>query len=110
LNNVFFDFNQATLRDESKAELDRLYDVLLNNKSIRMEIAGHTDNVGEKGYNQSLSENRAHAVVDYLVQKGIESDRLTFAGYGDKSPVAQNTTDEGRQMNRRVEFKVTKMR
>lgn len=110
LNNVFFDFNQATLRDESKAELDRLFDVLANNKSIRMEIGGHTDNVGEKGYNQTLSENRAHAVVDYLIQKGIEADRLTYAGYGDKNPVAQNTTDEGRQLNRRVEFKVTRMR
>lgn len=110
LNNVFFDFNQATLRDESKAELDRLFDVLLNNKSIKMEISGHTDNVGEKNYNQTLSENRAHAVVDYLIAKGIESERLTYAGYGDKNPVAQNTTDEGRQLNRRVEFKVTKMR
>lgn len=110
LNNVFFDFNQATLRDESKAELDRLFDVLQNNRSIKMEISGHTDNVGEKGYNQSLSENRAHAVVDYLTQKGIEAGRLTYAGYGDKNPVAQNSTDEGRQLNRRVEFKVTRMR
>lgn len=109
LNNVFFDFNQATLRDESKAELDRLFDVLQNNKSIQMEISGHTDNVGEKNYNQTLSENRAHAVVDYLVQKGIDKNRLTYAGYGDKVPVAQNATDEGRQLNRRVEFKVTKM-
>lgn len=110
LNNVFFDTNLATLRDESKTELDRLFDVLLNNKSINMEISGHTDNVGEKGHNQTLSENRAKAVVDYLVQKGIENTRLTFAGYGDKNPVAQNTTDDGRQLNRRVEFKVTKMR
>jgi outer membrane protein OmpA-like peptidoglycan-associated protein len=110
LNNVFFDFNKATLKDESKAELDRLYDVLLNNKSIKMEISGHTDNVGEKTYNQTLSENRARAVVEYLVQKGIEAPRLTSAGFGDKNPVAQNTTEEGKQLNRRVEFKVTKMR
>jgi outer membrane protein OmpA-like peptidoglycan-associated protein len=109
LNNVFFEFNQALLKDESKAELDRLLEVLMNNKSLKIEIGGHTDNVGEKLYNQELSGKRAQAVVDYLTSKGIESQRLTSAGYGDTQPATLNTTDEGRQFNRRVEFKIVKM-
>lgn len=110
LNNVFFEFNQAVLKDESQAELDRLHNVLLNNKSIRIEINGHTDNVGDKAYNKTLSEKRAAAVVAYLVEKGIEPSRLSSEGFGDSNPVADNSSDAGRQQNRRVEFKITKMR
>ncbi|OQX78664.1 MAG: hypothetical protein B6D61_04965 [Bacteroidetes bacterium 4484_249] len=106
LNNIFFDFNKATLRDESVAELDRLYKLLDEMPSLKIEISGHTDNIGSASYNQELSENRAKAVVDYLTKKGIDKARLTFIGYGFKQPIASNDTEEGRQMNRRTEFKI----
>jgi outer membrane protein OmpA-like peptidoglycan-associated protein len=106
LNNIFFEFNKATLTDESVAELDRVYKMLTDVPTLKIEISGHTDNVGSASYNQKLSENRAKAVVDYLYKKGIENLRLTYAGYGFKQPVAPNDTEEGRQLNRRTEFKV----
>jgi outer membrane protein OmpA-like peptidoglycan-associated protein len=106
LNNIFFDFNKASLRDESIAELDRLYKLLEDMPTLKIEISGHTDNVGTATYNQQLSENRAKAVVNYLKKKGIAADRLQFKGYGFTQPIATNDTPEGRQMNRRTEFKV----
>jgi len=107
LNNIFFDFDKATLRKESTGELVRLQALLTETPALRLEISGHTDNVGNASYNKDLSQRRAKAVVDYLVQKGISKDRLTFAGYGDTQPVAPNATKAGRQQNRRTEFKVT---
>jgi outer membrane protein OmpA-like peptidoglycan-associated protein/tetratricopeptide (TPR) repeat protein len=107
LNNIFFDFNKATLRKESIAELDRIYKLLTETPSLKIEISGHTDNIGTAAYNQKLSENRAKAVVDFLLKKGIGADRLQFMGYGKTLPVASNDTEEGRQLNRRTEFKVT---
>ncbi|MBN1337917.1 MAG: OmpA family protein [Bacteroidales bacterium] len=106
LNNIFFDFNKSTLRPESTAELDRLYKLLLDVPTLKIEISGHTDNIGGASYNQKLSEDRAKSVVDYLLGKGIESGRLKFMGYGFQRPVAPNDTDEGRQLNRRTEFEV----
>ena len=106
LNNIFFDFNKASLRPESVAELDRLNKLMTDMPSLKIEISGHTDNVGSASYNQKLSENRAKAVVDYLTEKGIESTRLEYKGYGFEQPVASNKTEEGRQQNRRTEFKV----
>jgi len=106
LNNIFFDFNEASLRPESEAELDRLYKLLEEVPSLKIEISGHTDNIGAASYNQKLSENRAAAVVDYLNDNGISLERLTFAGYGFTQPVASNDNEDGRQMNRRTEFKV----
>lgn len=106
LNNIFFDFNKATLRKESFFELDRLYDVLRNNPSIRVEISGFTDNIGSEDYNQKLSENRSRSVVAYLINKGIPQDHLEYKGYGLNQPIATNETAEGRQMNRRTEFKI----
>lgn len=106
LNNIFFDFDKATLRTESKAELDRLTTMLNDIQTLKIEISGHTDNIGSAAYNKTLSENRAKAVVDYLVKAGILADRLTFKGYGFDQPIATNDTDEGRQQNRRTEFKV----
>lgn len=108
LNNIFFDFNKATLTDESVAELNRLIKLLNDTPTLNIEISGHTDNVGSASYNKTLSENRAKAVVNYLTKKGISADRLTFAGYGFSQPVARNDTEEGRQQNRRTEFKVMK--
>ncbi|SHK37326.1 OmpA family protein [Hymenobacter psychrotolerans] len=107
LNNIFFDFDKATLRKESTGELERLQKLLAETPALRLEISGHTDNVGNAAYNKDLSQRRAKAVVDYLVTKGVTKDRLTFAGYGDTQPVAPNTTKAGRQQNRRTEFKVT---
>lgn len=106
LRNIFFDFNKATLRPESTAELERLAQLLKENASIKIEISGHTDNVGSAAYNKTLSEKRAKAVVDYLIGVGIDASRLTFAGYGFDKPIAPNTTEEGRQLNRRTEFKI----
>ncbi|MDU0369217.1 OmpA family protein [Hymenobacter endophyticus] len=107
LNNIFFDFDKATLRKESTNELERLQKLLVETPALRLEISGHTDNVGKAEYNKDLSQRRAKAVVDYLVAKGIDKGRLTFAGYGDTQPVASNASKTGRQLNRRTEFKVT---
>ncbi|MCD4735724.1 MAG: OmpA family protein [Bacteroidales bacterium] len=106
LNNIFFDFDKATLRTESAAELDRLYSLLEDVPTLKIEISGHTDNVGSASYNQKLSQERADAVVNYLFKKGIEGSRLTSMGYGFTRPVASNDTEDGRQQNRRTEFEV----
>ncbi|MFO8054078.1 MAG: OmpA family protein [Bacteroidales bacterium] len=106
LRNIFFDTDKSSLRDESQGELDRLYDILNKNPDIKVEISGHTDNVGSAEYNKKLSRDRAKAVVDYLIQKGIDKDRMEYAGYGFEKPIADNETEEGRQKNRRTEFKI----
>lgn len=108
INNIFFDFNETILKSESYLELDRMYNFLKDNPEITVEISGYTDNVGTDEYNQSLSLARAKTVKDYLVDKGISSVRITSKGYGKSNPVATNETDEGRQLNRRVEFKILK--
>lgn len=109
LRNIFFDYDKATLRPESKAELERVYDFLKQNPNIKIEISGHTDNIGSQEYNQRLSEHRARAVVEYLIHLGIDEIRLTYKGYGKLQPVATNDTEEGRQLNRRVEFKILEL-
>jgi outer membrane protein OmpA-like peptidoglycan-associated protein len=106
LKNIFFDFGKATLRPESTNELERLIKLLNDVPTLRIEISGHTDNKSSAEFNQKLSEARAKAVVDYLVGKGIDKTRLTAVGYGLTQPIATNDTDEGRQMNRRTEFKI----
>ena len=107
LNNIFFDFAKATLRNESTAELDRLTKLMNEMPELKIEISGHTDNKGSAKANQALSERRAKTVVDYLLGQGILKDRLTYKGYGQTQPIATNDTDEGRQLNRRTEFKIT---
>lgn len=112
LNNILYDFDKATLRPESKVELDRLVVILNENTEIKVEISSHTDSKGSDSYNKKLSQRRAQSVVDYLTNKGINKDRLVASGYGESKPVAPNTNDdgsdnpEGRQLNRRTEFKV----
>jgi outer membrane protein OmpA-like peptidoglycan-associated protein len=106
LKNIFFDFDKATLRKESIAELERLHKILTDNPKIKIKIGGHTDNVGSDAYNQQLSEKRAKAVVDWLIQHGIDASRLQYQGYGESVPIATNETDEGRQLNRRTEFEI----
>ena len=105
LKNVFFDFDKTELKPESFVELDRLVSYLQRN-TVRIEIGGHTDDQGSDEYNDRLSENRAKSVYDYLIQKGIPADRLTYKGYGKQKPVADNGTEDGRAANRRTEFKI----
>ncbi|NPA68688.1 MAG: OmpA family protein [Chlorobi bacterium] len=106
LKNIFFDFDKATLRPESYAELNRLKKLTDDNPNLKIEISGHTDNRGSFEYNLKLSENRAKAVVDYLIRKGVNPERLTARGASWNEPVDTNDTEAGRQNNRRVEFKI----
>ena len=80
-----------------------------DNESLEIEIHGHTDNQGEEDYNQTLSENRAKAVYNYLIGKGIAKERLSYKGFGESKPIATNDTKEGRQLNRRTEYVITGM-
>jgi OmpA-OmpF porin, OOP family len=103
---AFFDFDKATLKPEGRAKLD---DLVSKIQGINLEViigVGHTDSVGTDGYNQSLSVRRAEAVKAYLVSKGIEKNRVYTEGKGEKQPVADNKTAEGRAKNRRVEIEV----
>jgi len=106
LKNIFFDFDKFSLRPESIPELERLLKFMTELPSVKIEISGHTDNIGAAAYNKTLSENRAKAVVDYLVGKGIDKNRMTYKGFGFDQPIATNDTEEGRQLNRRTEFKI----
>ena len=104
LQNIFFATGSYALLEPSKVELDRLAEWLLKHPSVKVELGGHTDNVGRAESNLTLSQQRAKAVRDYLVQCGVEAGRLTSRGYGDTQPVASNDTEEGRAANRRTTF------
>ncbi len=106
LRNVFFDVDKATLRKESEAELERVHEILTSNPSIKMLISGHTDSDGNDDYNLKLSENRAHAVKDYLITKGVSAERLSYKGYGETKPVAPNDSPDNKQLNRRTEIEI----
>ena len=108
LNNVFFDFDKWDLRSESFIELNRVVKLLNENPSIVIEMSAHTDSRGSDEYNFKLSDNRARSVMEYIISKGIDPSRITSHGYGETKPVATNDTDDGRQLNRRVEFKILK--
>lgn len=108
LNNVFFETAKYDLRDESFIELDIVVEYLNRNPYLRMEVGGHTDNVGDDANNQVLSANRAMKVKKYLVDKGIEASRLEHRGYGETKPIDSNETEEGRQNNRRTELTIIK--
>jgi outer membrane protein OmpA-like peptidoglycan-associated protein len=109
LKEIFFEFDKSTLLQQSYFELMKLMTLLETYPEMQIEIGGHTDGKGSDGYNQRLSENRAKAVVDFLVSKGIDIKRLKYKGYGKSMPVATNDTDEGRALNRRVEFRILAM-
>ena len=104
LRNVFFDTDKSELKPESTMELNRFVRLMQQNPQMKVEISGHTDNVGSKEHNTILSKNRAKAVFDYLVNKGIDSNRMTYLGYGSDKPISTNDTPEGRASNRRTEF------
>ncbi len=109
LRGVYFEFGKATLRTESYPALMEAAQIMKDNPDIMVEIQGHTDNIGSDQANQTLSEKRAYAVMNFLVQYGgIDPKRLTAKGYGESRPIASNDTDEGRQLNRRVEFVILK--
>jgi outer membrane protein OmpA-like peptidoglycan-associated protein len=108
LNNVFFDFDKSDLRPESDVELDRVVKLLKENPGIVIEMSAHTDSYGSDDYNMSLSDRRAKSCMEYILSKGISPDRITSKGYGETKPIAPNDTDENRQLNRRVEFKILK--
>ncbi len=108
LKNIFFDFDKSTLKKESFYELGKLVSFMNENPKLNIEISGHTDNKGSEQYNQKLSESRAKSVVDYLINKKIDKNRLKYRGASFNEPIASNNTDDGRQLNRRVEFKIIK--
>jgi outer membrane protein OmpA-like peptidoglycan-associated protein/tetratricopeptide (TPR) repeat protein len=107
LRNIYFDFDKATFKTESYNELNKLENMLRQNSTVKVEIGGHTDGVGNSAYNTFLSRKRAEAVKDYLTRKGIDARRVKAVGYGKTKPIASNDDEnEGRELNRRVEFKV----
>lgn len=106
LKNVYFDFDKYDLLPASFVEIDRLYRLMADNPAIRIKLEGHTDNIGSYDFNLQLSLKRAEAVARYLINKGIDPNRIEFAGYSFSFPLAPNDTDDGRKINRRVVFKV----
>jgi outer membrane protein OmpA-like peptidoglycan-associated protein len=106
LKNVFFETGFSSLKKESFSALNDLVDALKSKPSLNIEIAGHTDNVGNHEANQKLSADRANVVRDYLIKHGIEPNRVIAKGYGETQPVADNDSPEGRQQNRRTEVRI----
>lgn len=106
LNNIFFETGKAELKPESFVELNRVVEFLVQNPNVKIELSGHTDNVGNADFNKSLSQKRADSVMAYLVSKGVDATRLVAKGYGMEKPVADNATDDGKAQNRRVEFTI----
>jgi outer membrane protein OmpA-like peptidoglycan-associated protein len=106
INNVFFKKKSSEFEKESFPELNRFVEFLKVNKKITIEIQGHTDNKGEPAENLALSEKQAQAIADYCISKGIKSERMTVKGFGQTRPIGFNKDEEGREMNRRIEFKV----
>ena len=108
LKNIFFDVAQFNLKSSSQIELDRVVQLLVENPTIEIEMSAHTDSHGTDSYNYTLSDNRARSVMEYILSKGIPASRIISQGYGETKPVVPNDTDENRQLNRRVEFKILK--
>lgn len=109
LNNIFFDIDKATLKPESFPELNRIVTLMKEKTGMEIEIAGHADATGPEPYNLTLSEKRARSVARYLISEGIVENRISVVFYGEAKPVAPNSSAQGRQKNRRVEFKILKM-
>lgn len=107
LDNIGFEFAKATLMPESKTELDELADMLIDYPMMRIEVEGHTDDVGSDASNLVLSEDRAKAVVDFLRKRKVEQERIAWKGYGETKPLLPNNNEANRALNRRVEFRVT---
>jgi outer membrane protein OmpA-like peptidoglycan-associated protein len=108
LNNIFFDFDKATLKPESFPELNRIVTLMNERPTMQVDIAGHADATGDSGYNKGLSRRRAESVQKHLVGKGVTESRISVSFYGEDKPIETNATKEGRRKNRRVEFKIVK--
>jgi OmpA-OmpF porin, OOP family len=106
LNNVFFDFNKASLTGESYKELNQLTSFMKAQKTMVIEVAGYTDNIGTDEENLKLSQERADAIRNYLLQRGVHARKIVAKGYGASDPVASNDTPEGRKLNRRTEIHI----
>jgi outer membrane protein OmpA-like peptidoglycan-associated protein len=106
LKNIFFDVNKYDVKTTSQVELDKVVQLLAENPTVKIQISGHTDNVGTAADNLKLSENRAKAVTAYLANKGVDIKRLSFKGFGATQPIADNKTEEGKALNRRTELKI----
>ncbi|MBV4459941.1 OmpA family protein [Pseudomonas sp. COR58] len=106
--NVLFDFDKSDLTPAAKSQLDALMDKLRNADVVSIKVIGHTDSKGTDAYNQALSERRASSVAAYLLSQGLEPGKLTSEGRGEREPVADNNTDEGRAQNRRVELHINR--
>ncbi len=104
--NVIFDFNSSELSKDAKMEINTVYNFLIENLNTKIIISGHTDNVGDTKFNQALSEKRAKSVSDYFINLGLNKNRISFVGYGSEKPISTNETEDGRNKNRRVEFKI----
>ena len=105
VNNIFFDYNKYKLKSESHTQLKKIIKILKDDSGLKAEISGHTDSDGDNNYNLELSEKRAQAVMEYLINNGVDQSKINSIGYGETKPVADNSTDEGKSLNRRVEFK-----
>jgi len=106
INNIFFETNSFDLKPKSITELENLHQLMKYNPTMRISIDGHTDNVGDASKNQTLSQNRAKAVYQKMIDYGVVAERLQFKGYGENKPVADNTTTEGKAKNRRTEITI----
>jgi outer membrane protein OmpA-like peptidoglycan-associated protein len=106
MNNIFFETGKSTLKPNSFEELNKIANFLTDNNAVKIQIEGHTDNVGKPDANLKLSKWRARAVQQYLKNKGISEERVKFDGFGATKPVAKNNTPQGRSQNRRVEFNI----
>ncbi|HEX8927186.1 MAG TPA: OmpA family protein, partial [Terriglobales bacterium] len=107
MSDVLFDFGKATLRPGARLRLAKVAGIIQAYPDLKLQVEGHTDAIGSDQFNQELSERRAAAVRDFLVQEGVPINNVSAQGYGKKDPVASNTTAEGRQMNRRVDLVVS---
>ena len=104
--NVIFDFNSSELSRDAKMEINTIYNYLIKNRNTKIIISRYTDNVGDTAFNQTLSEKRAKSVSDYFINLGLNKRRISFVGYGSEKPITTNETEDGRNKNRRVEFKI----
>ena len=110
LKNIFFETGSYELKPQSMVELKRVVSFLNENSTIKVEIGGHTDNVGDDKSNQLLSENRAKSVFEYLVHQKVQEERLSYKGYGETKPIRSNNDAKGRARNRRTEFEILELK